>query len=98
MKTILNKKTTVGFVKESSNKIRNACPFTSRYRRLAPKKCNINVTKTQKNFFPFVFHIFSNFDCHLFFKRPHDKKKEKSELDGILKTNEEYMLVKCSCI
>ena len=47
------------------------------YRRPAHSKCNINVTQKQSFFSPFNFHIFSNYDCHMFFKRLVDRKNDK---------------------
>ena len=50
------------------------------------------------NFIPFLFHNFSNYDCHMFFKRLVDKKNDKVEFKIIPKTNEEYISVKYGCI
>ena len=35
--------------------------------------------------------IFSNYECHLFFKTLVDKKKDKAYFKNIPKTNEEYI-------
>ena len=43
--------------------------MTSNYRGPAHSKCNINVTQEQSNFIPFVLHNFTNYDCHMFFKK-----------------------------
>ena len=48
-------------------KVWDNCHLTSKYRGLAHSNCNINVTQKQSNFIPFIFHIFSNCDLHLFF-------------------------------
>ena len=61
-----------------SDKVRDHCHLTGNYRGPAHSKCNINVTQKQSNFIPFIFHNFSNYDCHMFFKKLVDKKKDKS--------------------
>ena len=50
-----------------SDKVRDHCHLTAGYRGPAHSKCSINVTKDQSNFITFVFHNFSNYDCHMFF-------------------------------
>ena len=50
-----------------SDKVRDHCHLTSKYRGPAHKTCNINATQKQSNFTPCPFHKFSNFDGHLFF-------------------------------
>ena len=52
----------------------------------------------QINFIPLMFHNFSNYVCHMFFKKLVDKKKDKVYLDIIPKTNEEYISVTYGCI
>ena len=52
-----------------SDKVRDHCHLTGKYRGPAHNTCNINVTQKQSNFIPFIFHNFSNYDCHLFFKK-----------------------------
>ena len=81
-----------------SDKVRDHCHLTSNYRGPAHSKCNINVTQKQSNFIPFIFHNFSNYDCHMFFKRLVDKKKDKVDFDIIPKTKEEYISVTYGCI
>ena len=76
-----------------SNKVRDHCHLTGKYRGPAHSKCNINVTQKQNNFIPFIFHNFSNYDCHMFFKKLVDKKKDKVDFEIIPKTNEEYISV-----
>ena len=49
------------------NKVRDHCHLTWKYRGPAQNKCNVNVTQKQSNFIPFIFHNFSNYDCHMFF-------------------------------
>ena len=81
-----------------SNKVRDHCHLTGKYRGPAHSKCNINVTQKQSNFIPFIFHNFSNYDCHMFFKKLVDKKKDKVDFEIIPKTNEEYISVTYGCI
>ena len=81
-----------------SDKVRDHCHLTGSYRGPAHSKCNINVTQKQSNFIPFIFHNFSNYDCHMFFKKLVDKKKDKLDFDIIPKTNEEYISVTYGCI
>ena len=81
-----------------SDKVRDHCHLTGKYRGPAHSKCNINVTQDQSNFIPFIFHNFSNYDCHMFFKKLVDKKSDKVIFDIIPKTNEEYISVTYGCI
>ena len=81
-----------------SDKVRDHCHLLGKLRGLAHSKRNINVTQGQSNFVPFVFHNFSNYDCHMFFKKLVDKKNDKVNFDIILKTNEEYISVTYGCI
>ena len=50
-----------------SDKVRDHCHLTGKYRGPAQSKCNNNVTQKRSKFFPFVFHNFYNYDCHMFF-------------------------------
>ena len=70
-----------------SDKVKDHCPLTGDYRGPAHSKCNINVTQDQSNFIPFIFHNFSNYDCHMFFQKLVDKKNDKVKFDIIPKTN-----------
>ena len=81
-----------------SDKVRNHCHLTGNYRGPVHSKCNINVTQKQSNFIPFIFHNFSNYDCHMFFKKLVDKKKNEVDFEIIPKTNEEYISVTYGCI
>ena len=72
--------------------------MTGKYRGPAHSKCNINVTQDQSNFIPFIFHNFSTYDCHMFFKKLLNKKNDKVKFDIIPKTNEEYISVTYGCI
>ena len=51
------------------DKIRDHCRLTDKYREPAHTKRYINVTQKGSNFSPFIFNNFSNYDCHLFFKK-----------------------------
>ena len=81
-----------------SDKVRDHCHLTGEYRGPAHNTCNINVKQKDSNFIPFAFHIFSNYDCHMFFKRLVDLKKDKVKFKIIPKTNKEYIAVKYGCI
>ena len=81
-----------------SDKVRDHCHLTGKYRGPSHRKCNFNVTQKQSNFIPFIFHNFSNYDCHMFFKKLVDKKNDKVKFDIIPKTNEEYISVTYGCI
>ena len=81
-----------------SEKVRDHCHLTGKYRGPAHNTCNINITQKQSNFIPFIFHNFSNYDCHMFFKNLVDKKKDKVDFEIIPKTNEEYISVTYGCI
>ena len=81
-----------------SDKVRDHCHLTGKYRGVSHSKCNINVTQKQSYFIPFIFHNFSNYDCHMFFKKLFDKKKDKVDFEIIPKTNVEYKSVTYGCI
>ena len=76
-----------------SDKVRDHCHLTGKYRGPAHGKCNIIVTQDQKNFIPFIFYNFSIYDCQMFFKKLVDKREHKVYFDIIPKTNEEYISV-----
>ena len=59
-----------------SERVRDHCHLTGKNRGPAHSKCNINVTQDKSNFKPFVFHNFSIYDCHMFFKKFVNKKKD----------------------
>ena len=80
------------------NMVRDHCRLTGKYRGPAHSKCNVNATKEQSDFTPSIFHNFSNYDCHMFFKKTVDKKNDKVNFDIIPKTNEEYITVTYGCI
>ena len=60
-----------------SDKVRGHFHLTGEYRGPAHDICNNNVIQKQSNFIPFIFHNFSNYDSHMFFKRLVDKKMIK---------------------
>ena len=84
--------------KIESDKVRDHCHLTGKYRGPSHNVCNINVKQKDSNFIPFAFHNFINYDCHLFFKRLVDLKKDKVKLKIIPKSNEEYISVTYGCI
>ena len=49
-----------------SVKVRDFCHLTGKHRRPAHSTCNFIATQKQSTFIPFLFHKFSNYDCHLF--------------------------------
>ena len=79
------------------NKFGDQCHLTDAYRGPAHQKCEITVTQKQSIFFQLVFHNFSNYDCHLLFKKLVVKKTVK-EIDRIPKTTEECVSVTNGCI
>ena len=81
-----------------SDKVPDHCHLTGKHRGPAHNACNINVKQKDSNFIPFAFHNFSNYDCHMFFKKLVDLKKDKVKFEIIPKTNEEYITVKYGCI
>ena len=72
--------------------------MTGKYRGPAHSKCIINVTQNQSNFIPFVFHNFSNYDCHIVHEKLVDMKNDKVKFVIIPKTNEKYISVTFGCI
>ena len=81
-----------------SEKVRDHCHLTGKYRGPDHNVCDINVKQKDSNFIPFAFHNFSNYDCHMFLKRLVDLKKDKVKFKIIPKTIEEYFAVKHGCI
>ena len=81
-----------------SDKVRDHCHLTGKYRGPAHNTCNINVKQKYSNVIPFAFHNFRNYGCHMFFKRLVDLKKDKVKLKIIPKTHEEYISVRHGCI
>ena len=58
-----------------SDKVRDHCQLTGKYRGPTHNTCNINVKQKDSNFIPFAFLNFSNCDSHMCFKRLVDLKK-----------------------
>ena len=81
-----------------SDKVHDHCHLTGKYLGLSHNVCNINVRQADSSFIPFAFRNFSSYDCHMFFKRLIDLKKDKVKFKIVPKTNEEYISVKYSCI
>ena len=81
-----------------SDKVRDHSHWTGKHRGPAHNICNINVTQDQSSFIPFIFHNFSNYVCHMFFKKLIDKKNDEVKFDMIPKTNEEYISVTYGCV
>ena len=52
-----------------SDKKCDHCHSTCKHRSPAHSIFNFNVTQKQSNFIPFIFHNFSNYDCHLLLKK-----------------------------
>ena len=80
-----------------SDKVRDHCHLTGKYRGPAHNNCNSNVKQKHKIFIPFIFHNFSNYDCHIFFRRLVDMKNGKVKFYSKPKTNEEYFSVTYGC-
>ena len=81
-----------------SDKVTDHCHLTGNCRGPAHSTCNNNVTQDKSIIIPFIFHNFSNYDCHMFFKKLVDKKNDKVNFDILPKTNEEYISVTFGCI
>ena len=60
-----------------SDKVRDHCRLTGKCRGPAHSKFDTNVTQKQSNYKPFLFHNFSIYDCHMFFKKLVDEKNDK---------------------
>ena len=81
-----------------TDKVRDHCQLTGKYRGAAHNNCSIFVTQKQSNFIPFIFHNFSDYYCHLFFKKLVAKKNDKVKFDIIPKTNQENKSKNYGCI
>ena len=73
-----------------SDKVRDLCHLTGNHRRSAHSICNNNVTQKQSNYIPFELHNFSNYDCHMLFKKLVDKKKDRVKIIIIPKPKNTY--------
>ena len=69
-----------------SDKVRDPCHLTGKYRGPAHNTCNIKVKLKDSNFIPIAFHNFSNYDCHMFFKKLVDLEKDNVNYKIIPKT------------
>ena len=81
-----------------SDEVGDHCQLTGKYRGPAHNTCIFNITQDRKNFILFIFHIFSSYDCHLFFKKLVDKKNDKVKFDIIPETNKECISLTYGCI
>ena len=76
-----------------SDKVRDHCHLTCKYRGAAHSISKIIVTQEQNSFKPFAFHNLSNYDLHLFFKKLVDEKNDRVKIDITPKTHEEYISI-----
>ena len=60
-----------------SDRVRDHCHLTRKYRGPAHNICNTNITHDQSNFLPFNFLKLSNYDYHPFFKKLVDEKSDE---------------------
>ena len=81
-----------------SDKNRDHCHLTGKYRGPAHNTCNKNVKQKDSNFIRFAFHSYSRYDSHIFLKKLVGLKKDKVKYKIIPKTNEEHIAVKYGCI
>ena len=82
-----------------SNKVRDHCHLTGKYRGPAHNTCNKNVTQDQSNFIPFLLDNFSSYHCHLFFfLKLADKRNDKVKFKITPKKDEEFISVGYCCI
>ena len=81
-----------------SDRVRDPCHLTGKYRGPAHYTCKIIVPQKQSFFIPTIFHKFSYYDCHLFFKEVVDKKNNEVKFEVLPKTNKEYISVTYGCI
>ena len=80
------------------SKVRDNCHLIGKYRGPVHSKSNIIVKQSQSNLISGILHSFSNYDCHLFFKKLVDKNYDKVEFKIIPKTNEEYISIRYGCV
>ena len=81
-----------------TDKVRDHCHLTAKYRGPAHNKCNLQVKQKDSNFITIGLHNFSNYDCHMFFKTLVDRKKDNVKFEIIPKTDEKYISIKYGCI
>ena len=81
-----------------SDKIRDHCHISGKYRGPAHSLFKINVTQQQSTIISFIFHSFNNFDCHMFFKRLVELKNDKVKFKSFPKTKKDFISVSYGCI
>ena len=81
-----------------SDKVRDHCLLTGKYRSPAHNTCNINVKQKDSIFIPIAFHNYSRYENHMFVTRLVDLIKDKVKFEIFPKTNEEYISVTYGCI
>ena len=81
-----------------TDKVRDLCHLTAKYRGPAHNECNLEVKQKDSNFITIGLHNFSNYDCHMFFKTLVDRKKDNVKFEIIPKTDEKYISVRYGCI
>ena len=81
-----------------TDKVRDHCHLTGKYRGPAHNECNLQVKQKDSNFITIGLHKFSNYDCHMFFKTLVDRKKGNVKFEIIPKTDEKHISVRYGCI
>ena len=84
--------------KIESDRVRDHCYLTGKYRGAAHSKCDSVGKKSQRNFTSFILQNFSIYDSHLFFKKSVGEKKDKVKFKNGPKTNEKDYSVTYGCI
>ena len=74
-----------------TDKVRDHCHLTAKYRGPAHNECNLQVKQKDSNFITIGLHNFSDYDCHMFFKTLVDRKKDNVKFEIIPKTDEKYI-------
>ena len=81
-----------------TDKVRDYCHLTGNYRGPAHNECNLQVKQKDSNFITIGLHNFSNYDCHMFFKRLVDRKRDNDKFEIIPKTDEKHISDRYGCI
>ena len=81
-----------------TDKVRDHCHLTGKYRGPAHNECNLQVKQKHSIFITIGLHNFSNYDCHMFFKTLVDRKKGNVKFEIIPKTDEKHISVRYGCI
>ena len=84
--------------KVSIDKVKDHCHLTGNNKGPAKYTCDKKVNQQQGKAIPFISRNFSNYDCHMFFKRSVDLKNDRVKFKIFPKTDEEYISVRCGCI